>query len=566
MKCDGDGEGRIKDCKKCNYNNNELKCNECKNKYVLKDNENNQCYSKELFKNDKKYYYEDEYYIKRCSFGIINCEECEKENDNLKCMKCINDYFLVDDDYYNCKQESEINPIDEYFLNDEKNHYYSCGNNKYNSVENCQKCINNYSCNLCKEGYKFIYDNKALCKNIIELGDEYIPDLLDSTMYRKCNYYISNCKRCSSRNECLSCNEQYGLYNDKSKCINKNDQTYYKNELNKLYYLCSDAISKCEKCSSNNVCNNCINDYIRINKDKSSCHSIYEINNEEYYIDPDDINMYLKCSYYIDNCYSCDYNNGCNYCKSGYALINDDYMNCIDKSRISSKTYFSENGIMYYSCDEQKYKNNLQCFSLVPKQTISLSFLQIQKIKYKLYCYMMTHSPLPKDFSLNIKLNIYNSKNTRILEESKDVIFTTNDDSDGSSNKIITFISDNISNDLKDNNVNIKIEEIKFNGNNPTTKTVVDNNICSLKFDKNSDFSDTGKVNSMIQAKKIPDLSKSQQIEIVSLNIDKIEGCEFNLNSEEPVSFTNKNLELELVESKNNSNIVKARCNTEKKY
>ena len=69
----------------------------------------------------------------------------------------------------------------------------------------------------------------------------------------------------------------------------------------------------------------------------------------------------------------------------------------------------------------------------------------------------------------------------------------------------------------------------------------------------------------MIQAKKIPDLSKSQQIEIVSLNMDKIDGCEFNLNSEEPVSFTDKNLELELVESKNNSNIVKARCNTEKK-
>ena len=46
--------------------------------------------------------------------------------------------------------------------------------------------------------------------------------------------------------------------------------------------------------------------------------------------------------------------------------------------------------------------------------------------------------------------------------------------------------------------------------------------------------------------------------------MDKIEGCEFNLNSEEPISFTNNNFELELVESKNRNNKIKAKCNTEK--
>ena len=68
FKCDGEGEGRIQNCKKCKYEDNNLICNECKDTYILKDDETNQCYSKEQFNNDKKYYYDDDnLHIKTCS-------------------------------------------------------------------------------------------------------------------------------------------------------------------------------------------------------------------------------------------------------------------------------------------------------------------------------------------------------------------------------------------------------------------------------------------------------------------------------------------------------------------
>ena len=70
FKCDGNEVGDIQNCKKCIYNNNKLICNECKDTYVLKDDENNKCYSKETFVNDNKYYYEDSLHIKTCSNTI----------------------------------------------------------------------------------------------------------------------------------------------------------------------------------------------------------------------------------------------------------------------------------------------------------------------------------------------------------------------------------------------------------------------------------------------------------------------------------------------------------------
>ena len=193
--------------------------------------------------------------------------------------------------------------------------------------------------------------------------------------------------------------------------------------------------------------------------------------------------MYLKGSSYIDNCYSCDYSNGCKYCNSGFALINDDYKKCINKSEISLSTYFNKNEIMFYSCNEAKYKSNIKFFLLISNQNIILILVQIQIINYKLYCYMLTHSPLPKMFSLKLKINIYSSKDIRNLEESKNITFTSNDESDGSIYKIITFISDNdMNNKIKDINTNIKVEDIYFNNDNPITKTVMEKNICSLIF------------------------------------------------------------------------------------
>ena len=74
-------------------------------------------------------------------------------------------------------------------------------------------------------------------------------------------------------------------------------------------------------------------------------------------------------------------------------------------------------------------------------------------------------------------------------------------------------------------------------------------------------MADTGKVKSLIQSNKVVDLS-NPRIGLISLSADKIEGCEFNLKSESPASFTNDDLELELVSSEDAEEKIKAKCNT----
>ena len=66
FKYDDTSNDGINNCKNCEYVSNELICTTCKSDFI-KDDETNICYSKEIFTNDKKYYYENEYLIISCS-------------------------------------------------------------------------------------------------------------------------------------------------------------------------------------------------------------------------------------------------------------------------------------------------------------------------------------------------------------------------------------------------------------------------------------------------------------------------------------------------------------------
>ena len=174
---------------------------------------------------------------------------------------------------------------------------------------------------------------------------------------------------------------------------------------------------------------------------------------------------------------------------------------------------------------------------------------------------MITHSPLPKDFSLKLKIIINNIQNNqRLLTDNiQEVILTTTDDSYGIVNTIVSFISDEEFNSEENE---IIVKEIDFNKDNSLTKTVFDNNICSLEYEKYSELLNTYKVKQKIKDKKVPDLSSFQQDNIVNLNFDKSDGCELSLNSENPVSFSNKNLDIDLIQSDNNAKQITAKCNT----
>ena len=337
---------RIQKCKKCEYNNNNLICLKCENEYILKNDEINKCYKESDYSNNN-YYKEDENHIKKCSLAINNCDECEKTNDNLICTKCENEYILKDDETNKCYKESDYT------------------NNKY---------------------YK-----------------------KDENHIKKCSLAINNCDECEKINDnilCKKCENGYIYLNYNNKCINNKEQQYYQNSTDKLYYPCYMGVNNCERCLSEKICFKCRDGYFKINNDQTNCHSSDDINIKEYYIDPKDNYNYLKCSLFIENCVTCSYYSGCEICKSGFIMLNDNNKVCLEKLKVDLTNYYTYDNMKYYSCKDFKYKNDIKCFSIIPKQNIILTFLQVQIVNFRLVCYMITHSPLPKDFSLKLKINI----------------------------------------------------------------------------------------------------------------------------------------------------------------
>ena len=53
------------------------------------------CYSKDIIDAYKQYYYIDNIHAEKCSEEIENCLECENKD---KCIKCIEDYYLFNDE------------------------------------------------------------------------------------------------------------------------------------------------------------------------------------------------------------------------------------------------------------------------------------------------------------------------------------------------------------------------------------------------------------------------------------------------------------------------------------
>ena len=563
-KCDNINEGGVENCNKCEYNNIHVSCLQCKNNFVLIDDNNNICYNNETFKENKKYYYIDSFHLKSCSKSIDKCDECIKndEDRDIICEKCIDNYYIVNNENITCNKIEEIKPFDEYYFNEEKEAYYFCGNKNYHSIDNCQKCNSGISCNLCKDGFTFIDDDKSICQNISKLGEKYIKDENDSTIYRKCDYYMDNCNTCSSIDSCLTCKPYYNLLYNKRKCVNISDNHFYINYTDNMTYYCNQSINKCDICSNKHTCRRCMKDYYLVGTSLNECFLLSEFDVSQYYLNSSNDNQYLKCSNPITNCFSCDSQEKCNLCESGFALLNNNFKKCYNKSTINLSKFFTEDNILYYSCENEKFRSNIQCFSIIKNQIIILSFVQVQIVKNHLYCYMLTDSPFPKNFSLKTKIVVvYNNiKRLRHLDQvEKEIVLKASDDSNGNSKTIIRFISD----EEFDNNENIQVKEIVPN-NDKLTNSVIQNNTFIIEdFSSNLKESNTKDVQSLIDEKKITDLSLIKNLEnedrnMINFNLDTIEGCDMNFKSEKSASFSESQLNIELAD--NMGNELKAQC------
>ena len=230
-------DNEIENCDKCYYDNqlNKTRCYLCISNFLIILN-NETCISKNQM--NKSYIYINETHINQCSNIIKNCDECD---NNQTCLKCIHDFYMINNKTNICINISLI-PLDEYYLNDNRTIYYSCNNNNYQNIKNCKKCISKDNCTLCQDNFTFIDGNKSICIEKEKLNDKYIQDPLDNSNFIKCGKVYDNCDKCNSI-QCLSCEKEYIFINDNfSKCVLKSfiDLEYYFTNDNITYYSCEE--------------------------------------------------------------------------------------------------------------------------------------------------------------------------------------------------------------------------------------------------------------------------------------------------------------------------------------
>ena len=287
---------------------------------------------------------------------------------------CINKKSELKKDYvydYKSKTTQNIERLEDEIPDNETNYELS---EDGKCPRYCQQCLENNICIKCKEDYGLVgskNEEKIICLPQSELNKGHYND--SQSIYYQC---IDFCDSCSNGETCNKCINNYFLLNNETdKCYNINDinpiEDYYLDENNSTYYSCQkfNLIKFCQKCSKFNNCFLCQKNYTFINGNKTKCYEINQLG-DKYYQDPDDNSNYIGCSNFINNCLSCN-NTQCLKCGEGYVFINDDYDNCLLKSSLNLSIFFTNDEIMYYSCEEERYKNNQKCSKTEIESSIS---------------------------------------------------------------------------------------------------------------------------------------------------------------------------------------------------
>ena len=151
----------------------------------------------------------------------------------------------------------------------------------------------------------YIYDYKILTTQNIETFDITFPDETFNYELAENGICPINCKHCQKNNKCLKCRNDYGLFQKKdseiTKCLPLSDLSKGYYQENNIFYEC---IDKCDKCSNNSVCEQCIEGYVFNNK---------------------------KCSKKISNCKLYGSDDLCDECIENYYLSHNNRTICSKK-------------------------------------------------------------------------------------------------------------------------------------------------------------------------------------------------------------------------------------------
>ena len=252
-----------------------------------------------------KYFSTNNYELSKNGKCAQNCKYCK---ENIKCIKCRDEYGLILDNEGNIQCESNNILSIGYYKNETTNYYEKCMNH-------CESCKNKKECKGCENGYIYT-ENKDGTSECILSDDP--------------NQLINHCFKYDKNKKCKQCNENYGFNGtNKDICLsikNENELAkYYSKDNGISYYPCFIENPNCTRCYYNNntygvYCTKCINNLILLNKQKGICLTMEEIeNNKRYYF----INETHAgdCSKTFNNCIYCDDDITCTKCKYGYTFI-----------------------------------------------------------------------------------------------------------------------------------------------------------------------------------------------------------------------------------------------------
>ena len=197
FKCDDKNNEGVENCNICNYNNDQVECIQCKDEYILIDEETDKCYLKENT-NNKKYYTVDEYHKNKCSKTIENCDECENESGDLTCQKCIDEFAFIGEDRTICKKKIELI---EYYSKNNGISYYKCDDLDNSGIQNCETCqydINEDKliCTKCKNEYILKDEDTDNCYANDNYNNNNQYYYKDEYHVRQCSLDITNCLEC----------------------------------------------------------------------------------------------------------------------------------------------------------------------------------------------------------------------------------------------------------------------------------------------------------------------------------------------------------------------------------
>ena len=375
-----------KECLRVNYCekvNSYYKCLYCIDGYYLLDNENVCTPEINCLKGDRDFgictLCIEGYYIDYTDFKCKSNKEnndfkyCEIAN-NGKCTKCINYYFLGEDN--KCSESKNCADSKNAICNKCIENYYLGYDHKCTNVENCIYSNYNYECLECEGNYFFDKNSKKCvvaegdfenCKSgykgwlCLECKDDYYLNMtnhlcysnLEDNDFYKCivsdskaehcancakNFYLGHldykctniigCELSHNRIRCKECNERYYLNVFTGKCIYNNE---IENENEIKFYGCNKTNPEgtfCENCKNglvldeNKLCvdkKHCID--MENNKCKK-CRSDYCLN---------EIFGCVEVIFEFNYCAECndifDFNN-CTKCIEGYEL--DEYGDCLE--------------------------------------------------------------------------------------------------------------------------------------------------------------------------------------------------------------------------------------------